>query len=184
MKKVYINDLDTTRRNGIIKLNTKLMQMLQTELYQHNMFLQEEEGREMFGADSYRYIDIRDHYTSFYLVLKDWRKFIDNLDKNYLSPKATTLYNEIIKDIKKLDEIDEDSEKYNMCCDWIELDCKKLLKCCEEQLHIYEEYPSENEAIIYADEMEQLEDYYIEEREDGTTDNVIRKDIAYTETYL
>lgn len=36
----------------------------------------------------------------------------------------------------------------------------------------------------YLVEMEQLNEYYIEIREDGTTDGVIRKDIAYTETYI
>lgn len=184
MKKVYINDLENSRRNEIIKLNKKLMDLLQHDLYESNMFLQEIEGREMFGADSYRYIDIRDHYTSFYLVLKDWRKFIDNLDYHYLSVEAAALYNKIIKYIEKLDSMDEDDTKYDALYDTIELDCRDLLKACEDQLHVYEEYPSEIDAISYAEEMEQLEEYYIEVQDDGTSDNVIRKDIAYTETYI
>lgn len=108
MKKVYINELETEKRNKLIKNNKKLMDMLERDLYEYNMMLQEEEAREMFGADNHKYIDIRNHYSSFYLVLKDWRRFMDNLDSDYLSPEAITLYNKIKKYIEKLDSLDED----------------------------------------------------------------------------
>lgn len=185
MEKVYINDLETSKRNEIIKLNKKLMDLLERDLYEYNMFLQGKEAREMFGADNHRYIDIRDNYSSFYLVLKDWRKFIENLDSQYLwTDEAIALYNKIKKYVEKLDSLDEDDTKYESLYDIIELECKDLLKECEEQLHTYEEYQGEDEAIRYTDEMEQLEEYYIEIRDDGTTDNVIKKDIAYTEAYI
>ena len=184
MKKVYINELETEERNKLIKNNIKLIGMLQSDLYECNMFAQEEEAREMFGADSHRYIDIRNHYSSFYLVLKDWRRFMDNLDSDYLSPEAIELYNKTKKYIEKLDSLNEDDTKYETLYNIIELECIDLLKECEKQLHQYEDYPTEDDAIEYADEMEQLEDYYIEEREDGTTDGVIRKDIAFAECYI
>ena len=66
----------------------------------------------------------------------------------------------------------------------LETETKKVLEDVENYLHEFEEYPSEDDAIQYADEMERLENYYIEEREDGTSDNVIRLDIAYTETFI
>lgn len=184
MKKVYINELETEERNKLIKNNIKLIGMLQSDLCECNMFAQEEEAREMFGADYHSYIDIKNHYSSFYLLLKDWRGFMDNLDSGYLSPEAIALYNKIKKYIEKLDSMDEDDTKYETLYNIIELECIDLLKECEKQLHQYEDYPAEDDAIRYADEMEQLEDYYIEEREDGTTDGVIRKDIAYTECYI
>lgn len=37
---------------------------------------------------------------------------------------------------------------------------------------------------VYLNEMNQLEGYYIEEREDGSSDNVIRYDISYTKTFI
>ena len=40
------------------------------------------------------------------------------------------------------------------------------------------------DAIQYAYEMDQLDDYYIEVQDDGFTDNVIRLDVAYTETFI
>lgn len=184
MKKVFINELETEERNKLIKNNKKLIEILQNDLYECNMFMQEEEGREMFGTDSHRYIDIRNHYSSFYLVLKDWRGFMDNLDSDYLSPEAITLYNKIKKYIERLNSLDENDTKYETLYNIIELECIDLLKHCEKQLHQYEDYPAEDDAIEYADEMEQLEEYYIEQREDGTTDGVIRKDIAFTECYI
>lgn len=184
MKKIFINELETEERNKLIKNNKKLIEILQNDLYECNMFIQEEEWREMFGADSHRYIDIRNHYSSFYLVLKDWRGFMDNLDSSYLSPEAITLYNKIKKYIEKLDSMDENDTKYETLYNIIELECIDLLKECEKQLHQFEDYPAEDDAIRYADEMERLEEYYIEKREDGTTDGVIRKDIAFTECYI
>ena len=56
----------------------------------------------------------------------------------------------------------------------LETETKKVLQDVENYLHDFESYPSEDDAIQYADEMERLENYYIEEREDGTSDNVIR----------
>ena len=43
---------------------------------------------------------------------------------------------------------------------------------------------NEDDASRYADEMDQLDVYYIEENEDGSTDGVIRQDIAFTECYI
>lgn len=186
MKKIFINELETEERNKLIKNNKKLIEILQNNLYEYNMFMQEEEGREMFGADYYKYIDTRNHYSSFYLVLEDWRGFMDNLDSDYLRmDEALAMYNSIKKDIEELDALDVNDEEYDKKYDLIEFACKNLLSLCETQLHEYENnYPTEDDAIEYADEMEQLEDYYIEEREDGTTDGVIRKDIAFTECYI
>jgi hypothetical protein len=80
--------------------------------------------------------------------------------------------------------MDPYSEQYDNLDARLEKEIKKVLKDIEDYLHGYEDYPSEDEAILYADEMVQLESYYIEEQEDGITDGVIRQDIAYTETFI
>lgn len=186
MKKEYLKDMETEKRNYIIKLNRKLMEQLQADLYEYEMNTQQEEGELMFGKDSYKYIEIKDHYSSFYLVLKNWRQFIDNLDTDYFSPNGQDeLYKKIIEKREKLDNMDDPySDDFYNLEDEIEKDCKELLKLCENQLHEYEQTPNEDDAIQYADEMERLEDYYIEIREDGTSDNVIRLDVSYTETFI
>lgn len=185
MKKVYINELETEKRNYLIKSNKKLIEMLQDDLYEYNMNSQEEEGRELLGKNWHKYIEIKDNYNSFYLILKNWSKFIDNLDTEYLAKDtAITLYKDIKNKQTKLYNMNYYDDDFDELDEEIENDCQKLLKYCEDQLHEYETLPSEDDAIQYADEMEQLEEYYIEERDDGTTDGVIRKDIAYTECYI
>ena len=185
MKKQYLTEMENDKRNYLIKSNKKLIEMLQTDLYKSNMDLQEEEGCELLGKNCHEYIEIKDDHTSFYLILKNWHKFIDNLAAEYLAKNtAIALYKDIKNKQTKLYNMDCYDDDFNKLDEEIENDCKKLLKYCEDQLHEYEKYPTEDDAIQYADEMEQLEDYYIEEREDGTTDGVIRKDIAYTECYI
>lgn len=185
MKKLFINELEEEKRNEIIKKNQKLENRLLQDLYEYNMFLQEEEGREMFGKDSYKYIDIKDHYSSFYLVLKNWNEFIENLNIDYIyNDDAIKLYNEIIKDRDTLYNMDTYSDNFNDLDEKIEEKTKKLLQYCEKQLHEYENIGNIDDAIEYADETDQLNDYYIEVRDDGTSDNVIRLDVAFTETFI
>lgn len=40
------------------------------------------------------------------------------------------------------------------------------------------------EMIDYTEEMEQLNDYYININEDGSSDDVICLDVSYTETFI
>lgn len=184
-KKIFINDLETDERNRLIKNNKKLVDILCDDLYQSQMWQQEEEGRLLLGKDSHKYIEMKDNYSSFYLILKNWSEFIENLDIEYLwIDSAIALYNEIIKKRDLLYNMDADDENYYTLEEEIYIKCKELLKHCETQLHTYEELPTIDDVIQYADEMEQLNDYYIEEREDGTSDGVIRKDIAFTECYI
>ena len=68
----------------------------------------------------------------------------------------------------------------------IELIGKKaneVLDFCEKNLHEYEEYPSIEDVVIDAIDNDLLEDYYIELDENGNTDNVIKLDVNYTETF-
>ena len=183
-QKIYLKYMEDKEKYALIKKNKILMEMLQRDLYDVYMFDQMTTGEYMLGKDVSSYIDIKDHYSTFFLVLKDWKKFINNLDKDYLSNDALNLYNIIIKKRDKLYNMEQFTDKYNKLEEEIENNCKELLKLCESFLHEYESYPDEDDAIRYAEEMERLNDYYIEMRENGTTDNVIRRDVAYTETFI
>jgi hypothetical protein len=184
MKKIFINDLEENKRNELIKKNSKLLNKLQGDLYESNMEMQYIDSKNIMDDEALRSIEYHDNYNSFFYTLKDWRKFIINIDVNYLSEEAKKIADIIYKKIDILDGMDPWSENYYNLDAWLETQTKKVLKDVEEYLHSYEEYPEEDEAIKYADEMDQLDEYYIEEREDGSTDGVIRKDIAFTECYI
>lgn len=184
MKKIYINELETERRNELIKKNSKLIELLQHDLYENNMELQYIEGNDIISDEAYKAIEYHNHYSSFFYTLKDWRKFYQNIDYAYLSDEASRKADKITKNIDKIDALPEYNDEYYKLDEECEELAKEILQEIEDILHSYEEYPTEDEAIEYADEMEQLEEYYIEEREDGTTDGVIRKDISYTECYI
>ena len=185
MKKIFINELDTEKRNNLIKNNTILINQLQDDLYETQMFQQQTEAEELLGKESYKYIDIRDNYNSFFLVLKDWEKMIQNINKDYIATdEARKLYNYIQDKKEILYTMAYYSKNYERLEEHLENKSEELLKMLEEQLHEYEELPDEDDAIQYAYEMDKLDDYYIEEREDGTTDGVIRLDVAYTECFI
>ena len=184
MKKLFLTDINTEKRNELIKKNQKLENKLLEDLYEYNMFNQEEEGRELLGKDQYKYIDIKDHYSSFFYTLKDWSKFIINIDADYLTTEARAIYEKVCNKIDTLDSMDPYCENYDLLNQWLFNNTEIVLKDIENYLHTYEEYPDIDDAIQYADEMDQLNDYYIEIRDDETSDNVIRRDIAYTETFI
>ena len=184
MKKIYLIDLEKEKRDYLIKLNTKLMEKLQNELYENNMELQYIDSRNILNDEALNAIDYHDNYNSFYYTLNNWRKFIINIDKDYLSEEAQKNYNIIINKINVFDSMDYHSENYERLENYLEKLTEKVLEDIETLLHSYEEYPSIDDAILYAEEMERLTDYYIEQNEDGTSDNVIRLDVAFTETYI
>lgn len=184
MKKIFINDLDTEKRNYLIKLNKKLINQLLEELYEVQMDQQLDCLECCINKEGQKAIEYHGNYSSFYYTIKDWRKFINGIDKDYLSTEGLEIYNNIMKKIDNLDNLDPYSDEYYNLDAELEEESKKVLKDLEDLLHSYEDYPDEDDAIQYADEMERLNDYYIEEREDGTSDNVIRLDIAFTECFI
>ena len=184
MKKIFINELETEKRNELIKRNQKLIDKLQADLYESNMDMQYIDSKNIMNDEALRSIEYHDNYNSFFYTLENWRKFIVNIDSVYLSEEAAKTYNYIMDKLETLDNMDPYGEQYDNLEAHLEEETKKVLKEIEDYLHGYEKYPSEDEAIQYADEMNWLEDYYIEERDDGTTDGVIRQDIAYTETFI
>ena len=184
MKKIFINELEIERRNELIIKNEKLLNILCEDFMDMLGRQQEEAECCIMNKDALNAIEYHDHYNSFFYTLKDWKKFYDNIDYLYLSDDASARCDKITKNIDKMDALPEYNDEYYKLDEECEELAKEILQEIEDYLHAYEELPSEDEVIRYADEMEQLEDYYIEEREDGTTDGVIRKDIAFTECYI
>lgn len=184
MKKIFINDLETEKRDELIKRNKKLLYLLYDGFRDMLYNQQEEASYDIMGKDWHKYVKANDHYDSFFLTLTDWRAFYENIDADYLSDDARSMYDTIGKKIKELDKTHCYDEKYDILEDEIEDGCLFILNDIEEYLHAYEDLPDDDEVIRYADEMEQLDEYYIEEHEDGFCDGVIRRDVSYTDTFI
>lgn len=184
MKKLYLSEMDDEKLLYLLKLNSKLEQRFAEYLIEDLMFQQEEETKLTLGDNFYKYIEVRNHYDSWFFILKDYRKFLTNIDKDYLTTEEEELYNKLIDKLDTLDQLDCYSKNYDDLDNWLEENSKKLLELIEKDLHEYEDYPSIEDILQYNKEMEQLNDYYIEVQDDGFTDNVVRLDVAYTETFI
>lgn len=180
MEKIYLKDMEYEDLKKLIENNKEFIEEHADRLYEDNMFWQEEEGNNMFGNDWYKYIELRDNYDSFYLRLRDWNKFIDNLDSDYLCNKGIELYNYIMEKKKIFDSMEPYTDRYDNLEEHLENKCEELLEICEGQLHEYEKYPSEDEIVDAIIDCE----WYLE-REYYTDENMkkICYDVAYTKTF-
>lgn len=180
MKK-YFRDLDTETKVDIIMNNQKLKDVVWNDCYEQSMENQLENGELMLGKGN-NGIDIRPNYDSFYLVLLDWEKFLDNLDSDYLNDKGLDIYNKIAELKEEYENEDSYSDRFEELSGEIEELCKQLLKVCENQLHTYENIDDNDvkEYLIFELEENGLyDDYYI--LEDDTSK--VYNDVSYTETF-
>lgn len=182
MKK-YIKELNKDQLIELIGKNEKLYNKLAESFYETQMDMQSEDTENMFGKDYHRWIEYRDNYNSFYFIIKDWRKFIENLDTDYLDDENIKIANYIEKKIDVLDSMEYGCENYWRLDEYLEKKAKEVLDFCEKSLHGYEEYPSIEDVVVDAIDNDLLENYYIELDENGNTDNVIKLDVNYTETF-
>ena len=138
MNKIYINKLETEKRNELIKNNSKLINILQSDLYESNMDLQYIEGNNIMSEEALNAIEYHDHYSSFFYTLKDWRKFYQNVDYTYLSDEAGKKANKITENIKKMDALPEYNDEYYKLDEECEKMTKEILQEIEDILHAYE----------------------------------------------
>ena len=119
MRKIFINELETEKRNELIEKNTKLADRLQNDLYESNMEMQYIDSKNIMNDDALNAIQYHDHYSSFYYTLIDWRKFIINIDPCYLSEDAREIYEKVCAKIDTLDSMDLYCENYQRLDDWL-----------------------------------------------------------------
>lgn len=196
MKRKYLKDMTSEELEQILKCNSKFEDMISRDIYDMNMICQEEDTKNILGENVWKYIKSDNNYNNFCLTIKDYKQFINNLDKDYLSIDNQKKYDDcmgLYTDITDLErimynydlsddeynekdkELDEKTEKFEKLCD-------SLLSDVEDYLHSYEEYPNDDEIRQYVEEYYwESDEYYIEIREDNTTDNVLRRD--FTECY-
>lgn len=185
MKK-YFKELNDKEKEKILEKNNKLFNELSNYIYEDNMYCQSEEIEYLFGKDWHRYIAYYDNYSSFYLSLKNWEKFIDNLDRDYLTTEGIELYDYIINKKSILDNMEWGTDNYYNLEEHLENKSQELLDICENMLHDYENYPDFEECYNYLlgttyDDI--LENCYIIIDDKGSTDYILYEDIAYTKSY-
>lgn len=170
MKKEYLKDMNMEAIKDILKNNNDFYNLVFNDLYEQDMFWQGEEADLMFGKDHYKYIEFHNNYSSFFLTLRNWSAFIDNLDPAYLNAKNIDLYNEIVKLKKEYENIAcdtiEEEDRFNELEDILEEKSKELLEACEDQLHEYEkaDYSIEDLAEYIVD-TGSYEDFYIKDND-------------------
>lgn len=131
-----------------LRLLAKNNQQWRTELikkvYEEKMFLQSEDYKQMLGENN-KCVAYHDHYSSFYLTIKDHDHFLDSIDRECLTTNGMALYDKA-KELKDkwenmdYDEQDENSEVY----DEMEKANEELLQEIESILHSYESVEDED----------------------------------------
>lgn len=170
MKKKYVKDMEKEEIKKILENNNDFYNLVYNDLYEQDLEWQGEEADLMFGKDHYKYIEIHDNYSSFFLTLKNWSAFLDNLDRDYLNIKNADLYNEIMKLKKEYENIAcdtiEEENRYNELEDILEEKSKELLEACEDQLHEYEKGNYSIEDLIdYVMNTFNYEDFYTKDND-------------------
>lgn len=162
MKKKYFKDMDVNEQLNIIMNNTKLKSNFEELYYNYLMEQQCCETELMLGKRTPG-VDIKDHYSSFFLVLTDWEKFFNNVNKDYLSEDGIVLYNEISKLYEEYQNTELFDNRYDELYEILEDKCKELLNICEGLLHNWESYSEEDmkEELKYHIENGDYEKCYI-----------------------
>lgn len=185
MKK-YFKELNDKEKEKILEKNNKLFEELSNYIYEDKMYCQEEDAENMFGKNWYKYIDYYDNYSSFYLSLKNWEMFINNLDRDYLTTEGIELYDYIMNKKNILDNMEWGTDNYYNLEEHLENKSQELLDICESMLHEYENYPDLEECynyLLYSTYDDTLENCYIIIDNKGSTGYILYEDIAYTKSY-
>ena len=149
--KIEFKELDVETKKIYVDKIEELNNRVYNYIYQENMFMQDEELNNM---NIKNYVEVKDHYSSFYLVCNDCLELIKNIDKDYLNNNNLILYNELYSLYNKLIELDEDSEEYEKLYEKIEEKTNNFVNGITDQLREYEtvDYSLINEYIEYNDE--------------------------------
>lgn len=187
--KQYLKDMEIEKQVDILFNNEDIRNVLAERYYEDLMWQQQEEGELMLGKDYHKYIDIEDNYNSFFFRLRDRDKFLDNLDKDYLTQEGIDLYDETYKlyeeynNMSMYDDADEEQEeRYNGLDLKLDDNCEKLLDICENILHGYENYTDEDLKWFINDEIE-FNHYGKELYILGDDTSKVYEDVSYTRTY-
>jgi hypothetical protein len=165
--KKYLKDMDEEELKKLFENIEEFKKNIYDICYQNNMDYQEELGNIFFGDKWNRYIDIFDHYTSFFLRIKNAIEFFENLgveNSDYLNTKDATEYKVLYKEAKKhynnFNKCNYASNNYYKNEELLENTCKQILRILEEELHKLENITKEEAKDTFLFEVLENEMYY------------------------
>lgn len=171
MKK-YLNKMSEEELVKIFNNIESIRSEIYDICYENNMDYQKELGNIFFGEKYYKYIDIHDYYSSFFLKIKNVIDFFKNIsiaNGEYLCVKDMEEYEKLYKEARKIYNIltskcNYGSDKYYENYDKLEKICEKILELLEKELHLLEnvdEEQAQEEFIFQVKENNLFEDCYI-----------------------
>lgn len=132
--KKYFKDMNNEEKIKLLDISD-FYDIIYEKVYEDNMYTQQEEFNLM---EIEKYVDIKDCYNSFYLVLKeDAAIFIKNIDDAYFNPENIKQY-AICKEILQKYENSKREKTKEKYYDILENQVNKLIEGITEQLREYE----------------------------------------------
>lgn len=185
MKK-FVKDLTDEELEKVFQKNSKLQEKMWDALQEEKMEMQKDEGECLLDYKSNSF-SIEDNYSSFYLKLRDGKKFLETTDL-----KEAVEYGCITEEDKKKAEelLDKyynttpfNTENYeevdDITLEEIDKLATKILKAIEDRLHCYEDTCEEEVIDYFLDATNNFvfEDCYIDDN------YIMYEDVAYTKCY-
>lgn len=136
---IYLKDLHKTEIVELYETNESFKNKVWEEAYNNNMELQQQEFIDIFGSDNRTYT-FHNHYSSFYLRVTEPDKFIESINKEYLSEDNLKIYQKAKNKLTEywLCDLEEEDEKASLLYDEVEDLANELCEGIENQLHGYE----------------------------------------------
>lgn len=188
-KRIYIKDIRNDRDllEILFNHNNKIQEEEWNCTWEDNMRFQEEECKE-FNIQG---VDIRDNYSSFYMRIYNYQKFIDNFNEFTGNEELQEVYKKAIvarDNYYNISAVDfEDDDKYYDEHDRLEEEfekaCDKVIEIVEDMLHEYEHIDNEEVLetfILNVQENMCYEDLYYYEDDNTYT---LYEDISYTKSW-
>lgn len=154
--KKYIKNMSAEELKKIFNNIEYLQRKFYENLYDDNMNYQLDLGKIFFGENHNNYIDIRDYYSSFFIIIKDAVKFFENLqlsNKNYLNnedaKKYTVLYKQAKKHYNNINKCNYCSDNYYKHFELLENTCKSILGILEKELHSLENIDAQDALYFF-----------------------------------
>ena len=168
--KRYLKDLSAEELTKVFENNQKLREEIYSDVYEANMYMQEETGNELLSKEAMKCYDFHDHYNSFFLRLKDGYgyKLLENLNfKTLQDYSVATLEDEKLyhRLLNYYNHCNYNSDAYYDNIEKLDALAIELLSNIEELLHEYEDVTEDDALTAWLDEyfQERYADYYIDE---------------------
>lgn len=165
--KKYIKDMNDEELKKIFNNIEHLQKEFYENLYNDNMNYQIDLSKIFFGDNYINYLDIKDYYSSFFIIIKDTVKFFENLhlyNKDYLNnedaKKYAVLYKQAKKHYNNMNKCNYYSDNYYKHFELLENTCKSILEILEKELHSLENIDFQDVLDMFINDVCENNDFY------------------------